>query len=46
MDIFSAFAAHLSMGIHEAVTLSNLWYCFVGVFLGCLVGVLPGSRLR
>ena len=42
MDIFSDFAAHLSLGIHEAVTLSNLWYCFVGVFLGCLVGVLPG----
>ena len=42
MDFFSAFAAHLSLGVHEAVTLSNLWYCFVGVFLGCLVGVLPG----
>ncbi|MEO8060795.1 MAG: tripartite tricarboxylate transporter permease [Burkholderiales bacterium] len=42
MDIFSAFGANLAMGIHEAVSLSNLWYCFVGVFLGCLVGVLPG----
>ena len=42
MDIFSTFASNLSLGIHEAVTLSNLWYCFVGVFLGCLVGVLPG----
>jgi len=42
MDFFSTFAANLSIGIHEAVTLSNLWYCFVGVFLGTLVGVLPG----
>ncbi|MEO8835145.1 MAG: tripartite tricarboxylate transporter permease, partial [Caldimonas sp.] len=42
MDIFNTFVAHLSLGIHEAVSLSNLWYCFVGVFLGCLVGVLPG----
>ena len=42
MDLFSTFAANLSIGIHEAVTLSNLWYCFVGVFLGTLVGVLPG----
>ncbi len=42
MDLFSSFAANLSIGINEAVTLSNLWYCFVGVFLGTLVGVLPG----
>lgn len=42
MEIFSLFASNLSIGIHEAVTLSNLWYCFVGVFLGTLVGVLPG----
>ena len=42
MEIFSLFANNLSIGIHEAVTVSNLWYCFVGVFLGTLVGVLPG----
>ncbi len=42
MDIFSTFYANMAIGIHEAVSLSNLWYCFVGVFLGCLVGVLPG----
>ncbi|HEY9095434.1 MAG TPA: tripartite tricarboxylate transporter permease, partial [Hydrogenophaga sp.] len=42
MDLFNTFAANLSMGLHEALSLSNLWYCFVGVFLGCLVGVLPG----
>lgn len=42
MDLFSAFSSNLSIGLHEAVSVSNLWYCFVGVFLGCLVGVLPG----
>ncbi len=42
MDILSGFYHHLALGVHEAVSLSNLWYCFVGVFLGCLVGVLPG----
>lgn len=42
MDIFSIFANNLSIGLQEAVTVSNLWYCFVGVFLGTLVGVLPG----
>jgi putative tricarboxylic transport membrane protein len=42
MDLLNTFAANLSMGLHEALSLSNLWYCFVGVFLGCLVGVLPG----
>ena len=42
MDLFSTFSANLALGIHEAISLSNLWYCLVGVFLGCLVGVLPG----
>ncbi len=42
MDLFTTFYANLSLGLAEAVSLANLWYCFVGVFLGCLVGVLPG----
>lgn len=42
MDILTAFMDHLSIGLNEVLTLGNLWYCFVGVFLGCLVGVLPG----
>ena len=42
MNILSDFAANLSLGIQVAVSLENLWYCFVGVLLGCLVGVLPG----
>lgn len=42
MELLNTFFAHLSIGLHEAVSLSNLWYCLVGVTLGCLVGVLPG----
>ena len=42
MEFLSLLASNLSIGLNEALTLANLWYCFVGVFLGCLVGVLPG----
>ena len=42
MDILSSFVEHLAIGAGEAFTLNNLWYCFVGVFLGTLVGVIPG----
>lgn len=42
MDLLSAFASNFATGFHEAATWANLWYCFIGVFLGCLVGVLPG----
>jgi putative tricarboxylic transport membrane protein len=38
MDIF----ANLAIGFGVAVTLKSLAYCFVGVFLGTLIGVLPG----
>jgi len=30
------------IGMESALSLSNLWYCFLGVLLGTLVGVLPG----
>ncbi len=33
---------NLQLGLENAVTLTNLLYCFVGVTLGTLVGVLPG----
>ena len=42
MEIFSTLGSNLSLGVQQAFTLANLWYCFVGVFLGCFVGVLPG----
>lgn len=38
MDFFG----NLSLGLHTALSLSNLFFCFVGVFLGTLLGVIPG----
>ncbi|MCA1855633.1 tripartite tricarboxylate transporter permease [Massilia oculi] len=38
MDIF----ANLALGLETAFTLTNLFYCLVGVFVGTAVGVLPG----
>ena len=34
--------AHLQLGFGVALTLQNTLYCFVGVLLGTLIGVLPG----
>jgi len=34
--------ANLSLGFSVAATVTNLFYCFVGVLFGTLVGVLPG----
>lgn len=38
MDFFS----NLSMGFSAALTLVNIVYCFIGVTVGTLIGVLPG----
>jgi putative tricarboxylic transport membrane protein len=38
MDLFH----NLSIGFGEALTLTNLAYCFLGTLLGTLIGVLPG----
>jgi putative tricarboxylic transport membrane protein len=38
MDLFS----NLGLGLATAVSLQNLVYCFAGVLLGTLIGVLPG----
>ncbi|MDF2689663.1 MAG: tripartite tricarboxylate transporter permease, partial [Microvirga sp.] len=38
MDIL----ANLGLGLETAFSLTNLFYCFVGVFLGTAIGVLPG----
>lgn len=38
MDILS----HLALGFHTAAAPLNLGYCLIGVFLGTLIGVLPG----
>ncbi len=34
--------ANLALGAATAFTLDNLFYCFLGVLLGTLIGVLPG----
>ncbi|RPH67304.1 MAG: tripartite tricarboxylate transporter permease [Burkholderiales bacterium] len=33
---------NLGLGFATALTLTNLFYCFIGVLLGTLIGVLPG----
>lgn len=33
---------NLALGAATAFTLDNLFYCFIGVLLGTLIGVLPG----
>ncbi|MCB4770293.1 tripartite tricarboxylate transporter permease [Ancylobacter sp. Lp-2] len=38
MEIFD----HLALGFSVAFTFQNLFYCFIGVLLGTLIGVLPG----
>jgi TctA family transporter len=38
MDLLS----NLALGFTTALTLSNLFYCFAGVLIGTLIGVLPG----
>jgi putative tricarboxylic transport membrane protein len=37
-DLFN----NLALGLTVAGTLNNLFYCLIGVFLGTLIGVLPG----
>jgi putative tricarboxylic transport membrane protein len=34
--------ANIALGFGVALTLKNILYCFLGVFLGTVVGVLPG----
>ncbi len=38
MELFS----HLAIGFSAALSLTNVLYCFAGVLLGTLIGVLPG----
>ncbi len=33
---------NLALGFSVALSLNNIWYCFIGVMLGTLIGVLPG----
>ena len=36
------FLGHFFLGIQVVFSLANLFYCFLGVLLGTIVGVLPG----
>jgi putative tricarboxylic transport membrane protein len=38
VDVFS----NIALGFSVALTLQNIAYCFIGVLLGTIVGVLPG----
>jgi putative tricarboxylic transport membrane protein len=38
MELFN----NLIFGFTVALTMQNLWFCFIGVLLGTLIGVLPG----
>lgn len=42
MDFFDGLGSNLALGLGVALTFSNIAYCFVGVLLGTIVGVLPG----
>jgi len=38
----TGFLEHILLGCQVALSASNLLYCFAGVFIGTLIGVLPG----
>ncbi|MDH3438677.1 MAG: tripartite tricarboxylate transporter permease, partial [Betaproteobacteria bacterium] len=42
MEFFAEYFPNLTLGFSTAVTPINLLYCFLGVFVGTLIGVLPG----
>lgn len=37
-----SFSENILLGLETAFSLYNLFYCFLGVFLGTLLGVIPG----
>lgn len=41
MEVFH----YLFLGFSEILRVEPLFYCFVGVFIGTLIGVLPGIGL-
>ena len=42
MGAMTELISNLLVGFQNALTVANLGYCFVGVLIGTLVGVLPG----
>ncbi len=42
MEYFGSIFSSLAIGAKTAFSLNNIFYCFIGVTLGTVVGVLPG----
>jgi TctA family transporter len=42
MSEFQSLFPNLYLGFSVALSLQNLMYCFIGVFAGTMIGVLPG----
>jgi putative tricarboxylic transport membrane protein len=42
MDALAEIFPNLYLGFSVALSLENLMYCFIGVFVGTVIGVLPG----
>lgn len=42
IEILGGLGANISLGLETALTWQNLAYCFFGVSIGMLVGVIPG----
>jgi len=42
MNALAELYDHVAIGLSVAVSPTNLWYCLLGVFLGQLLGALPG----
>ncbi|WP_185984305.1 tripartite tricarboxylate transporter permease [Aureimonas mangrovi] len=42
MEIFGNLAGNVALGFDTALSASNLFYCFIGVLLGTVIGVIPG----
>lgn len=42
MDVLSSLGGNIAIGLETALSGSNLFYCFIGVLLGTIIGVIPG----
>src|SRR5699024_7707355 len=42
MAVLMDFFSNLTLGLETALSFNNLLYCFIGVFVGTLIGVIPG----
>ena len=42
MDLVGSLGDNIALGLDTALSVNNLVYCFLGVLLGTLLGILPG----